>query len=120
MADILVIEDDLDTRTLMERWLERDGHQVVSAATAERGLELLADSSFEIAVLDIRLPGMSGLEMRRRMRADDSSEVVILMATVADRDDAPASSADGVWLTKPFERRALLDAVRSALEGLRG
>lgn len=112
---ILLVEDDADTRELMQRWLTRDGHEVAAAATGERALALLATQGFDLAVVDIELPGIDGLELVRRMGRERLSQAAILVASVTDRDDAETLDGEVYWLTKPFERAQLCAAVAVAL-----
>ena len=81
---VLVVDDEEDIRRMLRQVLEREGHSVSEAGDAERGLELLEPGAFDVALLDIRLPGMSGLDALAAMR-DRSPETAVIMMTGEDR-----------------------------------
>ena len=72
-ASILIIEDDPDIRELVVFNLGREGYTVLQAATGEEGLKLAAQSKPDVIVLDVMLPGLDGLEVLRRLKADSGS-----------------------------------------------
>lgn len=115
MADVLVVEDDADTRSLLRRWIARRGHSVVEAPSGERALELLPKRRWGLIVLDMDLPGIDGGEVAQRMRAGGLSDATVLVCTVSDPDDH-ASSLSAHWLEKPFTRDQLTAALDRALE----
>jgi len=115
MAHVLIVEDDADTRRLLERRLARAGHAVESAPTGEHALECLAAASFDLLVLDVELPGIDGVEVARRARAR-TADVPVVACTIADPDDLPADFAPDGWVTKPFASSDLVAAVEAALD----
>ena len=70
MARILIIDDDPAVSLTLARMLELDGHEVMRAATAQDGLAAAAGETPDAVILDIRMPGMSGLEFLRQLRSD--------------------------------------------------
>ena len=114
---IVVIEDDPDIADLVELYLRRDGFRVLQAATGERGLELVADHSPRLVVLDVGLAGeLDGLEVCRRLRT--GRQVPVVMATACgdevDRILGLELGADD-YLPKPFSPRELVARVRAVL-----
>ncbi len=114
---IVVIEDDPDIADLVELYLRRDGFRVLQAATGERGLELVADHSPRLVVLDVGLAGeLDGLEVCRRLRT--GRQVPVVMATArgdeVDRILGLELGADD-YLPKPFSPRELVARVRAVL-----
>lgn len=121
----LVIEDDRPTRMLLERILRARGHDVTSCASAEEALELLADAYFPLITLDIQLPGMSGLDFARQLRArEDGDSFFILAGTGESRtEDLREILAAGVddYISKPYHPGLLdvrLSVAEAALVGL--
>jgi len=102
----LIVEDDEDQRVLLTRVLESRGHEVLACADAESGLKAFQSTVFPLVILDIELPGMSGMELCRRMRlVPDADRTVILFATgVSGREaleEALQAGADD-YITKPL------------------
>ena len=96
--------------------LERAGFEVVCADSGVAALELLAERAFDLVVLDVMLPGMSGFEVCRVMRRDTDVPIVMLTAR-ADPDDIVTGLELGAddYLTKPFEPKVLAARVRAVL-----
>lgn len=106
---VLIVEDDPVTRLLVQRILQARGYQVTTAATAEDGLELLAATFFPLIILDLRLPGIDGLEFCRRARQMPLGDRhYILLGTADDRiedlENILAAGADD-YMSKPYEAR---------------
>ena len=114
MAAVLIVEDDSDTARLLRHWLETDGHQVVTVLTGEGALEAVREHVFDLVLLDVRLPGISGYEVARILAAEEETPR-ILFVTVTDADDIPADLAAGS-IAKPFDRDSVHRAVRGVLD----
>jgi DNA-binding response OmpR family regulator len=111
MAKILVAEDDSDLRLLVSLKLESAGHQVVSVEDGSAAAHHCRDMRPDLVILDLMMPGMSGLEVCRFIRADPelNATPVILLTARAQAADIDAGKAAGVdeYLTKPFSPREL-------------
>jgi CheY-like chemotaxis protein len=120
MAKILVVDDDVDVRTLIEVRLRRIGHRVVSAASGEDALAVVADKgAAELLVLDVLMPGISGLELLATLREDpafDGVPVIFLSGRVLEGDIAAGRALGATYLTKPVVLTALAAAVETALQ----
>ncbi|MDI3330600.1 MAG: SpoIIE family protein phosphatase [Micrococcus sp.] len=104
----LVVEDDDDIRDLLVRTLERDGFAVSGAPSGVAAIELARTIHPELVTLDVNLPGMSGLEVCRRLREHSSAYVIMISARSAE-DDRLAGLDAGAddYLSKPFSPREL-------------
>jgi CheY-like chemotaxis protein len=101
---VLVIDDDPAIRDLVARLILSEGHQVVAVGSAEAGLEQLPFFTFEVALLDHRLPGMEGLVLGEYLHRNNPSMEVALMTGDADPRLAQVAHASGLEvLMKPFE-----------------
>ena len=113
---ILVVDDEPQLRRALKSTLSALGFTVADADRGEAALERVREEKFDLILLDINMPGISGLETCRAMRA--GSDVCILMLTVRDRTEdkveALDSGADG-YVTKPFDVNELLARIRAAL-----
>jgi two-component system KDP operon response regulator KdpE len=113
---ILVVDDESQLRRALRSTLSALGFIVADAATGEAALDKLREEKFDLVLLDINMPGLSGLETCRAMRA--RSDVGILMLTVRDRAEdkieALDAGADG-YVTKPFDVNELLARIRATL-----
>lgn len=119
MARVLVAEDDPVTREMIIYKLEAEGYDTVVAEDGTAALALAQEHAPDIAVLDVHMPGMSGFEVCRMMRADPSATripVIMLTASVQDADIATGfdSGADD-YVPKPFSPRELVSRIQAAL-----
>lgn len=116
MASVLVVEDDRDTRRLLQRWLARGGHAVDLASSGEQALERLAGGVYDLILLDLGLPGIDGAHFARQARERRLTAAAIVACTLTDRPDGPPGFAPDHWLCKPFGRERLDRMVASALQ----
>lgn len=116
MSSILLVEDDPSARTALEMALTRQGHSVTSRVTGEEGLDHLRAKRPEIAVLDVMLPGIDGIEVCRRIRRDDMLPVILLTARGEDLDIVLGLEAGADdYVVKPTEPRVLDARIRAVL-----
>ncbi len=116
MARILVIEDEKGIADFIRRGLVLKGYEVDVAFDGERGLEMAREALPDLAILDLMLPGIDGVEVCRRLRAAGEVPVIMLTArdSVADKVEGLDAGADD-YVTKPFAFDELLARVRAAL-----
>ena len=86
MGTVMVVEDDRDIRELLRRYLERDGHAVLSTGSGVEALRLLAEAAVDLVVLDLGLPDLDGAEVLREARRGRRVPVVVLTARSAVDD----------------------------------
>ncbi len=103
--DILVVDDDPATRLSLSFALSDAGHKVTEAADGDEALERIAERTFDVAILDVRLPRVDGLTIHKRIRGKAPTTNVILMTAFATVPDAVASLREGAYdyVTKPFD-----------------
>ncbi|MER5436362.1 response regulator transcription factor [Streptomyces sp. NPDC002588] len=119
MPRVLVIEDDPAVREGARLALRRQGHDVAAAATGEEGLEQLRSFRPDVVVLDLMLPGMTGLEVCRRIRADRQVPIIMVTAMGDDVDIVVGleTGADD-YVVKPVQARVLEARIRAVLRRL--
>ncbi|MBW7851076.1 MAG: response regulator transcription factor [Rhodospirillales bacterium] len=115
-AHILVVDDDTRLRQLLGKYLRDHGYVVSTAADAEDARQHLRGLQFDLIVLDIMMPGESGLELTRWLRGQNPVPILLLtaMGEVEDRIHGLEAGADD-YLAKPFEPRELLLRISSIL-----
>lgn len=116
---ILVIEDNLLNQKLVRVMLSREPYDLTFAETAEEGLRLARQEAPDLVLMDIRLPGMDGLEATRQIRKDTLLGNCTIVAFSAgamrgDREEALAAGCDG-YITKPVKPDAFVAQVRKHL-----
>ena len=120
MAHILAVDDDPRIRTFVTKTLSAAGHDVVTVGDAESALAQLLMSRPDLFQLDFNLPGMHGLALAEKLQSQRGTwaiPVVILSVRTDPRDKVAAFASGAVtYLEKPFKKKDLVDAVRSALE----
>ena len=113
---VLVVDDEQDIRQLVALILEAAGYDVIQAASGMEALAALGRSSFELVILDIMMPEMDGWEVCRQIKSrPQTKDIPVLILTVRSQ---PLDRVIGLevvhansYLTKPFERKELLEAV---------
>src|SRR2546425_10719488 len=117
-ATLLVADDDPGLRESLERTLTREGYRVVLAADGRAALERVQARGVDLIVTDLRMPGLTGLELLRAAKAIRPDVDVILLTAFGTVEEAVKAMKDGAYdfLTKPFRREQLLKLVDKALE----
>ncbi|NDJ54094.1 MAG: response regulator/pilus assembly protein [Chloroflexi bacterium] len=120
MARILVIDDDASLLQMMNLMLKKVGHEVTTAGGGQEGVELARAKPFDLAIVDLMMPGMDGYQVCLTLKRDPQTSrlpllVLTAMAQMEYRDQAEQYGADG-YVTKPITRDALVQAVEELLE----
>jgi CheY-like chemotaxis protein len=120
MCRVLIADDSFTLRLLMRRVLLPKGHDVIEAPDGDRAWELLVEQRPDVAIVDIVMPGRSGLDICRRVRTDPglASMGVIVISANLGGDEALAAGADA-FLGKPFRPQELVAAVASVADARR-
>ena len=113
---ILLVEDEEKLARMVELELQYEGYEVEKAFDGRTGLELALSGKFDLVLLDIMLPALSGMEVLRRLRKESRMPVIMLTArdTVVDKVSGLDMGADD-YITKPFAIEELLARIRAAL-----
>src|ERR687898_298508 len=114
---VLVVDDDPTVSDVVRRYLERAGIDVTLAADGPAALAAFAADRPDLVVLDLMLPGIDGLEVCRRMRADDPDVPVVMLTALGEEADRVIGLELGAddYVTKPFSPRELVLRVQSVL-----
>ena len=113
---ILIVDDEESVRDSLYNWFIEDGYHVVCAENANRALVMIEAESFDIILADIKMPGMDGLEMMRRIKLIKPDSIIIVMTAFATVDTAVKALKDGAfdYVTKPFDPDDLSHLIRNA------
>lgn len=112
---ILLIEDDAEISAYVEMELRHEGYAVSAAYDGVSGLQAALDADFDVILLDMMLPGLNGLEVLRRLRAQGSRLPVLLLTARSEVEDKVLGLDTGAndYLTKPFSTAELLARIRA-------
>lgn len=113
---ILIVDDEESVRDSLQNWFIEDGYRVDCAENAKSALQFLENRDVDIVLADIKMPGMDGLEMLRRIKALKKDVIVIIMTAFATVDTAVSALKDGAfdYVTKPFDPDDLSHLIRNA------
>lgn len=115
-VSILIVDDEESVRDSLYNWFLDDGYIVECAENAKKALSLLHEKEFDIVLADIKMPGMDGMEMHRRIKALPRVPIVIIMTAFASVDTAVLALKEGAfdYVTKPFDPDDLSHLIRNA------
>ena len=113
---MLIVDDEESVRDSLYNWFIEDGYEVDCAANAKEALAKIEAANFDIILADIKMPGMDGLEMHRRIKTINNSAIVIVMTAFASVETAVQALKDGAfdYITKPFDPDDLSHLIRNA------
>lgn len=113
---ILIVDDEESVRDSLYNWFIDDGYKVDCAENAKQALSILESKDFDIILADIKMPGMDGLEMHRRIKSLNKDSIVIIMTAFASVSTAVQALKDGAYdyITKPFDPDDLSHLIRNA------
>ncbi len=115
-VSILIVDDEDSVRDSLYNWFIDDGYRVECAENAKKALSLLNENEYDIVLADIKMPGMDGMEMHRRIKALPRVPIVIIMTAFASVDTAVQALKEGAfdYVTKPFDPDDLSHLIRNA------
>ena len=117
-VNILVVDDELSVRDSLTKWFIEDGYQAGAAADATEALKKLQPGKWDIIFLDIKLPGMDGMELQHRIKGIDPNATIIMITAYASVDTAVKSLKEGAYdyVTKPVDPDYLSHLVANAIK----
>jgi len=113
---ILIVDDELVVRDSLGKWFTSEGYTAKPAGGAREALEVIQQSEFDIALIDIKMPGMDGIELQSRLREADPDLTVIIMTGYASVETAVVALKHGAYdyITKPVDPDELSHLVANA------
>jgi DNA-binding NtrC family response regulator len=117
---ILVVDDDKPQREILEMILSGEGYDVTTAASGEAAIKFAKERRFDLALTDLKMTGMDGIELLQHLLGLDSSIIVILLTAHGTIDSAKEALRRGAYdyLQKPYDKQALLETINRALDKL--
>ncbi len=117
-AKVLIVDDELIMRESLAGWLERDGHDIEKASSGEEALEKIKDTSFDILLVDIKMEGISGLEVLKYVKENDPDAAVIMITAYGSISTAIEAIKAGAYdyLLKPFDPEELGVLIEKIIE----
>jgi two-component system, NtrC family, response regulator HydG len=114
---LLIVDDELSVRDSLAKWFHEEGYEVTAAENGNDALTRLAESRWDAALVDIKMHGMDGVELQRRMHEIDPQLIVIMMTGYASVETAVAALKNGAYdyVTKPLDPDEIAHLVRKAL-----
>ena len=114
---ILVVDDEKPQRDILQEILSSAGYDVTSAASGEAAMKFARERSFDLALTDLKMTGMDGIELLQQLLALDSSIIVILLTAHGTIESAKEALRRGAfdYLQKPFDRERLMETIKRAL-----
>ncbi len=118
VPSLLIVDDELHVRQSLSRWFIEDGYEVEAAASGKEALALLGRRPFDLVITDIKMPGMDGLELQRRIHEVNPEVGIILITAYASVATAVQALKEGAqdYLVKPFDPEELSQVVERACE----
>ncbi len=116
-GNILIVDDELIVRDSLGKWFREEGYEVGTAESAKEALTLLAQQAWDVALLDIKMPGTDGIELQARLREIKPDLIVIIMTGYASVETAVAALKNGAYdyVVKPFDPEDISHTVHNAL-----
>jgi len=115
---ILIVDDEASVRDSLYQWFKLDGYRVDTADEATNALKKLQENTWDIILLDIKMPGMDGIELQNRIKQIDKNIVTIIITAYASVDTAIQALKDGAfdYVTKPIDPDDLSRLIKNAIE----
>ena len=116
-GSLLIVDDELTVRDSLGKWFHEEGYEVATAESASEALTRMAESRWDLALVDIKMHGTDGIELQRRLREIDPGLLVIIMTGYASVETAVAALKNGAYdyVTKPLDPDEIAHLVKNAL-----
>ncbi len=115
---ILIVDDEFIVRDSLSKWFTQDGYRVGVAENAAQALKMMNEGPWDIIFIDIKMPGMDGLELQKRIKEIDPTAIIIIITAFASVDTAVQALKEGAYdyVTKPIDPDYLSHLVKNALK----
>ena len=115
---ILIVDDELIMRESLAGWLERDGHSVQTASSGEEALESLKETRFDILLVDIKMEGISGLDVLHAVKENDPDVAVVMITALGQKEKVLQSIQAGArdFVVKPFDQERVQATIGQLME----
>ncbi|MCD4750538.1 MAG: sigma-54 dependent transcriptional regulator [Thermoanaerobaculales bacterium] len=119
--NLLIVDDELHVRESLGHWFSEDGYEVATASSGKEALAVLGRQHFDVVITDIKMPGMDGIELQRRIHETDPDVAVVVITAYASVSTAVQALKEGAYdyLVKPFDPEELSRVVEKACEKIR-
>src|SRR5512135_2784728 len=116
-ANLLVVDDELIVRQSLKHWFEEDGYSVETAESGEEALHMFEKGKYDIMLVDMKMPGISGLDLLTKVKKFDDCVIVILITAFASVPSAIKALKEGAYdyITKPVDPDELSHVIENAL-----
>ena len=117
-GSILVVDDEFSVRDSLYHWFRKDGYQVIAVENATEALKAMQEHPFDVVLLDIKMPGMDGMELQEHIHRIDPAIAVIMITAFASVETAVRALKQGAfdYVTKPVDPDELSHLVLRAME----
>ena len=117
-AFVLVVDDEESIRALLQRALENAGHHALTVASGQEALDMMSQATVEVMLLDMKMPGITGMDVLQRFSADSPDTSIIMVTGIDDVEIAVDTMKAGAYdyVVKPFELHDILTKVEKARE----
>ncbi len=118
MDKILIVDDDKDMQFILSDLFKMEGYEAIVAGRGREAIKIFGEHAPELVLLDVKLPGMNGLEVLKELKKIDKNTIVIMLTGYGDIKDAVKAIKIGAfdYITKPFEDKAIINTVKQALK----
>src|SRR3989304_3035480 len=115
---ILIVDDEFVVRDSLTKWFRQDGYRTEAAQDASCALRMMEQGPWDVVLLDIKMPGMSGLDLQKRLHDVDRASIVIMITAFASVESAVQALKEGAfdYVTKPVDPDHLSHLVQNALK----
>jgi FixJ family two-component response regulator len=122
MSNILIVDDDRDMQLILSEALQTKGFNTLVARNGKEALKEITVDSPEVILLDVRLPGMSGIQLLEKVKEINKGAIVIMLTGYGDIKDAVSAIKLGAfdYITKPFKDEDIIMSIRNALDSRNG
>jgi two-component system response regulator HydG len=116
-GSVLIVDDEAVVRDSLRKWLREEGYEVGTAENATEALKRLVEQRWDLALVDIRMPGTDGIELQKRFRQIDPNLIVIIITGYASVETAVQALKQGAYdyVTKPFDPDDIAHLIRNAI-----